>query len=219
MNKGEKMEDRAYSVSLTKNPLISMKVIPGHFTTNHFHISHYLDVSELKTNAVIAKDVARELSIPYLANVSVDTIVCMEGTEVIGAYLAEELMQEGVGVINSGKEIRVLKPVISANGKLLFQCNVQQYIRDKEIVLLVASISSGTTIGRALDCITYYGGVVAGISALFNAYPAGDEQVIHSMFTREDIPGYQVYSMGECTMCKEGQKLEAIINSEGYTNI
>lgn len=213
------MEDRAYSVSLTKNPLISMKVIPGHFTTNHFHISHYLDVSELKTNAVIAKDVARELSIPYLANVSVDTIVCMEGTEVIGAYLAEELMQEGVGVINSGKEIRVLKPVISANGKLLFQCNVQQYIRDKEIVLLVASISSGTTIGRALDCITYYGGVVAGISALFNAYPAGDEQVIHSMFTGEDIPGYQVYSMGECTMCKEGQKLEAIINSEGYTNI
>jgi orotate phosphoribosyltransferase len=219
MNKGEKMEDKAYSVSLTKNPLISMKVIPGHFTTSHFHISHYLDVSELKTNAVIAKDVARELSIPYLANVSVDTIVCMEGTEVIGAYLAEELMQEGVGVINSGKEIRVLKPLISAGGKLLFQCNVQQYIRDKEIVLLVASISSGTTIGRALDCITYYGGVIAGISALFNAYPAGDEQEIHSMFTREDIPGYQVYSMGECTMCKEGQKLEAIINSEGYTNI
>lgn len=213
------MEDKAYSVSLTKNPLISMKVRPGHFATNHFHISHYLDVSELKTNAVIAKDVARELSIPYLANVSVDTIVCMEGTEVIGAYMAEELMQEGVNVINSGKEIRIVKPLSSASGKLLFQCNMQQYIRDKEIILLVASISSGTTIHRAQDCITYYGGVIAGISALFNAYPADTEQEIYSMFTSEDIPGYQVYSMGECAMCREGHKLEAIINSEGYTNI
>jgi orotate phosphoribosyltransferase len=213
------MEDRAYTVSLTKNPLISMKVMQGHFATSHFHISHYLDVNELKTNAIAAKDVARELSIPYLANVSVDTIVCMEGTEVIGAYMAEELLQEGVNVINSGKEIRVLKPLSSVNGKLIFQCNRQQYIKDKEIVLLVASISSGTTIRRAQECIAYYGGVLVGISALFNAFPTDTEQEIHSMFTSEDIPGYQVCNPDECTMCKEGYKLEAVINSEGYTNI
>lgn len=213
------MEDKAFTVSLSKNPLISMKVMPGHFATSHFHISHYLDVNELKTNAIAAKDVARELSIPYLANVSVDTIVCMEGTDIIGAYMAEELLQEGVSVINSGKDIRILKPLSSVDGKLIFQSNMQQYIKNKDIILLVASISSGTTIRRAQECIAYYGGALAGISALFNAFPDNFEQEIYSMFTSEDIPEYYVYSPGECKMCKDGQKLEAIVNSEGYTTI
>lgn len=213
------MEDKAFTVSLSKNPLISMKVMPGHFATSHFHISHYLDVNELKTNAIAAKDVARELSIPYLANVSVDTIVCMEGTDIIGAYMAEELLQEGVSVINSGKDIRILKPLSSVDGKLIFQSNMQQYIKNKDIILLVASISSGTTIRRAQECIAYYGGALVGISALFNAFPDNFEQEIYSMFTSEDIPEYYVYSPVECKMCKNGQKLEAIVNSEGYTTI
>ncbi len=213
------MEDNAFTISLPKNPLISMKVRPGHFTTNHFHISHYLDVNELKTNAIAAKDVARELSIPYLANVSVDTIVCMEGTDIIGAYMAEELLQEGISVVNSGKDIRILKPLSSVDGKLIFQSSMQQYIQNKDIILLVATISSGTTIRRAQECITYYGGVLAGISALFNAYTDKSDQEIYSMFTSNDIPEYYVYRPGDCMMCKNGQKLEAIINSEGYTNI
>jgi orotate phosphoribosyltransferase len=213
------MEEKAFTVSLTKNPLITMKVIPGHFTTSHFHISHYLDFNELKTNVIAAKDVARELSIPYLANTSVDTIVCMEGTEIIGAFMAEELLQEGISVINSGKEIRILRPLSNVNGKLIFQSSMQQYIKDKDLILLVASISSGRTVQCAKECISYYGGVLAGISALFNAYPDKDEQEIFSMFTSEDIPGYQVYSPSECTICKDGHKLEAIINSEGYTKM
>ena len=77
------MEDRAFSVSLTKNPSISMNVIPGHFTTSHFHTNYYLDLDNLKTNVSIARDVAVELALPYLTTKLVDTIVCMEGTEVI----------------------------------------------------------------------------------------------------------------------------------------
>lgn len=62
--KGEMiMRNEAFTVSLTKNPSITMKVIPGHFTTNHFHISHYLGLNNLKTNASLARDVARELAL------------------------------------------------------------------------------------------------------------------------------------------------------------
>ncbi len=94
-----------FNVSLERNPIITMKAIPGHFTTNHFHMTHYLDLEKMKKNALIARDVAVELANPYLSTTIVDTIICLEGTEVIGAYLAEELMKDGRNVVNSGKEI------------------------------------------------------------------------------------------------------------------
>ena len=71
------MEDKAYNVSLAKNPIIKIKVIPGHFTTSTRHVNHYLDVSELKTNVLIARDVA------------------------------QQLLQPGTAVMNSGGEIHI----------------------------------------------------------------------------------------------------------------
>ena len=98
------MKNKAFTVSLSKNPAIKMDVIPGHFTTNDFHMTHYLDLDNIKTNLLLAKEVAIELTLPYLTSTLVDTIVCFEGTEVIGAYMADELSMEGTGVINSGKD-------------------------------------------------------------------------------------------------------------------
>lgn len=213
------MEHEVFTISLTKNPAISLKVNPGHFTTSHFHTDHYLDLDNLKTNVAVAKDVAIELALPYLARTLVDTIVCMEGTEVIGAYMAQELLQEGTSVINMGREIHIATPVSNVNKNLIFQSNMQELIIDRNIIVLVSSISSGTTLRSALECISYYRGVVVGISALFNAYPETHEQEINSLFTSEDIPNYHLYKTDECPMCKEGHKLDAIIVHDGYIKI
>lgn len=213
------MRNEAFTVPLTKNPVISMNAIPGHFTTSHFHTTHYLDLDNLKTNASIARDVARELALPYLTTTLVDTIVCMEGTEVIGAYMAEELMQEGTSVINSDSEIYVVTPISNINRKLMFQSNMQELIFNRNIIVLVSSISSGITLNSALECLSYYGGIPVGISALFNACPEIQEQEIHSMFTNEDISDYQIFNPNECPMCKEGHKLDAIIVHDGYIKI
>jgi orotate phosphoribosyltransferase len=210
------MESRAFTVSLTKNPVINTNIIPGHFTTSHFHTNCYVDLDKLKTNALVAKDVAAELALPYLKSTYVDTIVCIEGTEVIGAYMAEELLKKGLSGANSDRDIHVVTPKSNVNKQLTFQHNIQKVIYNKRIVLLASSVSSGITLNSALDCLSYYGGILAGVSALFNAYPNKHEQKVNSLFTSKDIPDYQLYSPGECIMCKKGLKLDAIIVHDGY---
>jgi len=213
------METNAFSVALEKNPVISIKVIPGHFSTSNAHTNNYLDVGGLKSDALVARNVARELAIPYLSSTLVNAIVCMEKTEVIGAYLAEELSQAGNSVLNTDGEIYVLTPASNVNGKLIFLDSVVERIREQNIILLVASISSGQTVTSAMECISYYGGRLAGISALFCSSRDRLEQEVHALFTSEDIPGYRLFSTNECELCKAGHRVDAIINSDGYTLI
>jgi len=213
------LENKIFSFSLEKNPIISIKVTPGHFTTGHFHTNYYLDVSGLKYDALVARDVARELALPYLSSTLVDTIVCVENTSVIGAYMAEELFQDGAAVINSGSAIRVLKPKLSSERKFIFLDNETEWIKNKNVLLLTTTISSGQTLNNALDCLAYYKGNVVGISALFLYSGAVPEQKINTLFTSDDIPGYTVTEPDGCSLCISGQKLDALISSEGYKRI
>lgn len=206
-------------VASPKNPVIAMRVTPGHFTTNSAHISHYLDLSELKTNMSVARDVARELAVPYLTNALIDTIICMEETEIIGAFLAQELLQEGTMVMNSGGEIHIITPMSNVNGQLMFPKSAFPHIQNKHILLLVASVSSGKTVQLALECLSYYGGKLAGISALFAADLNRYDQEIFPLFTETDIPGYQFAWPSRCAMCAEGKPLDAIVNSSGYIEL
>jgi len=216
------MLNSAYTVSLPRNPSINLKVVPGHFTTNHFHTNNYLDLDNLKTNATTAKSVASELAASYQTDTPVDTVVCMEGTEVIGAYLADELMKKGMSFINNGRDIYVVTPISNVHRKLIFQSNTQDLVVKRNVILLVSSVSSGITLYGALDCLAYYGANIVGISALFNnvnACPERHEHRIHALFTNENIPDYQIYSPADCPMCKAGLKLDAIIVHDGYIKI
>ena len=74
-----------------KYPDIALKVIPGHFVTPNSHINYYMDMTTMKTRQSEARAVAMAMSQSYMATTVIDTIICMDGTEVIGAYLADEL--------------------------------------------------------------------------------------------------------------------------------
>ena len=213
------MEHKGFEVSLPKNPVITMRVIPGHFTTSRAHITHYLDVSALKSNALVARDVARELAIPYHSSTLVETIVCMERTAVIGAYLAEELLQSGSTALNSNGEIIIVSPISNNIGTLSFQSSMISKIKNKNILLLTATVSSGRSLDGALECLSYYGGRIAGVSALFTVPDIMIEHEIHTLFTSADIPGYTVYGSRDCEMCRAGLKLDALISYEGYSRI
>ena len=69
------------------NQQLYANAIPGHFATNHSHINYYIDMSEIKHNMNMALEAARSIAF-HLSSVSVDTLMCMEGTEYIGAYQA-----------------------------------------------------------------------------------------------------------------------------------
>ena len=105
------------------HPGIVLRTIPGHFVTPSSHINYYLDMTMLKARQSEALEVAKAMAESYVASTVVDTIVCMEGCEVIGAYLAEHLTRAGVLSMNAHKTIYITAPEINGAGQIIFREN------------------------------------------------------------------------------------------------
>ena len=45
-----------------KNNTVPLKVVPGHFATNHSHVNYYIDMTTLKTRLSEAGSVAASLA-------------------------------------------------------------------------------------------------------------------------------------------------------------
>lgn len=80
-----------FKVQSTSSNLISLNVTPGHYATSSSHINYYIDMTSLKSRRSEAHAAAKVLAARYAATTIIDTIVCLDGTNVIGAYLADEL--------------------------------------------------------------------------------------------------------------------------------
>ena len=75
----------------TNKSNLFLRVAKGHFATSHSHINYYIDVTTQKSRLSEAKAVAKELVAAYQHNTIVDTVLCLDGTQVIGTCLANEL--------------------------------------------------------------------------------------------------------------------------------
>ncbi|MCC8068341.1 MAG: orotate phosphoribosyltransferase [Ruminococcus sp.] len=199
------------------NHHIKIGVLAGHFATNHSHVSHYIDMTTIKTKCNVARDVAGELASKYY-DTDIDTIICLEGTQMVGAFLAERLSAHGSGM-NQGKNISVITPELNSNNQMIFRDNVQRNIFNRKIMLLISSASSGKTINRSVECLAYYNGQLAGICALFSAIDKYNGMPIKAMFTYKDIPDYFTSPAIDCPLCKANQRVDAVITSFGYSKI
>ena len=75
--------------------VVPLKAIPGHFVTNHSHINHYIDLTTIKSRLSEASQCAHILAQQYEDSaIPIDTIVCLDGTDVIGTFLAQELKKD-----------------------------------------------------------------------------------------------------------------------------
>lgn len=213
------MESRMVKFYSKESNMVAIHAIPGHFATSHSHINYYIDITSLKTRIQEAKEVARVLH-QKIGRVSyVDTIVCMDGTEVIGAFLAEEFEKEDMASTNRHKTIYVVSPEMNSNNQLLFRDNIKPSIAGKHVILLSASTTTGKTIHRSLEGIRYYGGVIEAVASVFSTVSEMDGFAVHSVFHAEDLPGYAAYSADDCPFCKKGIKLDAVVNGFGYSKL
>ena len=186
------------------NKRLYADAIPGHFATNHSHINYYIDMSEIKHSMAMSREAAR--SIAYqLSSTSIDTLLCMEGTEYIGAYLAGELSSVGMG---------------NVNGQFVFSDNLRHMIEHRNVLVLVNSASTGQTFSQAKECVEYYGGRVSGFAALFSNISELSGKKVVSLFSGADFPHYQNFVRGKaCPDCAAGTPLDAIVTPRGYNKL
>ena len=211
--------ENTYTKIHTVGTETALKVTPGHFATNHSHTNYYVDMTTLKARTNEAQGIARALAGLYLYDTVIDTIICLEGTEVIGAFLAEELTKNGFLSMNRHKTIYVVSPEYNSNSQIIFRDNLVPMIRGKHVIVLTASVTTGLAVNKALECIQYYGGIMQGVSAVFSAVDVVDGMKIQSVFGKKDLPDYEVYDYRDCPLCKKGERLRALVNAFGYSKL
>ena len=196
---------------------IQLKMIPGHFVTSQSHITHYLDLTTMKSRSSEAQRIAATLAANYEASIPVDTIVCMDGLEVIGAYLAEELTKAGIFSMNAHQTIYVISPESGNSGQLIFRDNYQPMIKGKNILILNGSITTGSTLSKTIESVLYYGGIIRGVAAIFSRVDSVASLPVHSIFSAKDVPDYHSYPSNNCPMCQKKQKIDALVSGYGYS--
>ena len=197
---------------------IAVSVLRGHFATGNSHVNYYIDLTHAKDRHMMAKEIASELTGRY-TQINVDTIICMDSTETIGAFMADALSQQGIRQINEDSDINVITPELDHSGQFLFRENRLDMVRQKDILMLVSSVSTGQTVNRAMECLRYYGGKLAGICALFSVVSEIYGYPVNAVFTSEDIPDYRSYHSESCEMCAERQKIDGVINTFGFSRL
>lgn len=203
----------------TQNNDLFLRVAKGHFATSHSHTNYFIDVTTQKTRISEAKAVAKALVEKYRMNTIVDTVLCVDGTEVIGACVADELTKEDFVNMNAHQTVYVVAPEYTASGQIMFRDNVIPMIHGKHVLVLAASVTTGKTAQEVIDAVTYYGGNVVGVSAIFATVDDCQGYPVNCVYDPNDLEDYESYNSHNCPMCKNGIKLEALVNSFGYSKL
>ena len=198
---------------------ILLKVMKGHFATGHSHINYYIDVTSQKFCLSEARKVAQELASAFKSSTMIDTILCLDGTEVIASCKASEMTKTGYMNINQNQDMYVMTPERTVGSQLIFRENTAPMIVGKKVLVLMASVSTGYTAKSALETIAYYGGTAVGIASIFATIDHMGDLPVHSLFNPNDLPDYRSCDAVDCPWCKAGQRLDALVNSFGYSKL
>ena len=135
----------------TNKSSLFLRVAKGHFATSHSHINYYIDVTTQKARLSEAKAVAKELVAAYQHSTIVDTVLCLDGTQVIGTCLANELTKDGFANMNAHQTIYVITPEYTSGSQIILRDNLAPMVRGKHVLILSASITTGYTVQAAIE--------------------------------------------------------------------
>ena len=197
---------------------IPLRVAKGHFATSHSHINYFIDMTFTKHRLAEARQAARELAIKYQTSEVVDTILCLDGTEVLGACLADELIEEGIRNDNEHNTLYVVTPEITTGNLQIFRENIAHLIRGRHILVLAASVTTGGAVLEAIEAIRYYGGIPVGICSIFSCLDKCGEFPVTTIFQSKILGDYRSVPAAKCPLCRKGVKLDALVNSYGISS-
>ena len=203
----------------TKRKNLLLRVQKGHFATSHSHINYFIDVTMQKSRLSEAKAIAKELLSYYQTTTIIDTILCLDGMQVVGTCLAEELTNNNFMNLNAHGTIYVVTPEYTSGSQIIFRDTIAPAITGKNVLVLAASVVTGYTVKSAIEAITYYGGRVAGISGIFATVDKYLGYDVASAFNPNDLPGYASFAPHECPLCRAGNRIEGLVNNFGFSKI
>ncbi len=202
-----------------RNKDVVLRYVPGHFVTPHSHVNYYMDLSDMKSRQREARATGEELAEMYLSSSVIDTILCLNNMEVVGAYLANKLTKAGMISANSHKTIYITSPEYSSTGQMMFRENNQHMIKGKQVLILIDTATTGETLHGAIRSVNYYKGNTIGISAIYAVGTQIAGTPIRSLYSTRDLPDYASYPYENCPLCKAGTPVDAICNGFGYSSI
>lgn len=213
------MEERMVKFYSKESNKLALHAIPGHFATSNSHINFYIDVTSIRSRITEAEEAAKILAHKFGHPGYVDTVLCMDGTEVIGAFLAKEFEREHVSSTNQHKTVYVVSPEQSRDNQMIFRDNTKHMIAGKHIILLLATTTTGETIRKSLEGLQYYNGIIEGIGSIFSTVSSVNGVKVQALFDGNDVPGYQAFPKADCPFCAQGHKIEAVVNGFGYSKL
>lgn len=206
-------------IDYERNKDVVLRYIPGHFITPHSHVNYYMDLSDMKARQREARATGEEIAEMYLASDVIDTILCLNGMEVVGSYLANKLTKAGIISANSHKTMYITAPEYNPGGQMMFRENIVHMVRGKKVLVLIDAATTGGTLKSALGTLKYYGGSVVGIAAIYSIATAIDGIEIRALYSLKDLSDYASYTAEDCPMCKAGTPVDAICNGFGYSTL
>lgn len=207
------MEKRAYDVVSPINRDVSIKVMSGHFATKHSHVNYCVDMTSVKSQMNAAK-AAAQLFADAFSTTPIDTIITLDRMKMVGAFLADKLTHSH---INMNQDIAVITPEIT-DGKMVLRDNFLPFVKNKRVLLLTASATTGKDVNSVVSGIVYYGGEAVGAATVFGGEFECPVPVV-KLFGVTDVPDYFSYAPVDCPLCKKGVKVDAVVNSYGYSKI
>ena len=207
------MEKRAYDLICRASREVTVKVICGHFATKHSHVNYCVDMTGVKSQLGAAKAAAKLLADRH-SSTPVDTIITLDRMKMVGAFMADDLAHSH---INKNQNIAVITPEIN-NGVMVLRDNFLPFVKGKRVLLLTASATTGKDVRSVVEGISYYGGEAVGAATVFGGEFECRVPVV-KIFGLEDIPDYSSYAAADCPLCKRGVKVDALVNSYGYSKI
>ena len=203
----------------TNNSNVPLRVAMGHFATSHSHINYYIDLTMTKHRLSEAREVAAHLCSMISHSTVIDTILCLDGTEVIGACMASEMTRRGFENVNAHNTIYIVTPEHTTGSQLLFRENSAPMIVGKNVLVLAASVTTGYTVQAAVEAIRYYSGKPVGVCSIFSCVDECAGFEVESVFTmKSDLPDYASMPSHECPMCRNGRRLDAMVNAFGVSS-